>query len=149
MNVDRPSRSVFHLPFMSRNNSSEDSQPGARHMPIFELLPDKYRNHLVAMLGEFMGTFLFLLFALAGTTVAVRAKKAQVNVKQQTTDDSTSMLSTQPDASTLMYIALSFGFSLAVNAWVFFRISGGVSIAILPIDVGLGLTRQRSCSTLP
>jgi aquaporin related protein len=26
----------------------------------------------------------------------------------------------------LQYIALSFGFSLAVNAWVFFRISGGL-----------------------
>jgi len=26
----------------------------------------------------------------------------------------------------LLYIALSFGFSLAVNAWVFFRISGGL-----------------------
>lgn len=26
----------------------------------------------------------------------------------------------------LQYIALCFGFSLAVNAWVFFRISGGL-----------------------
>jgi aquaporin related protein len=25
-----------------------------------------------------------------------------------------------------MYIALVFGFSLAVNAWVFFRVSGGL-----------------------
>lgn len=25
-----------------------------------------------------------------------------------------------------LYIALSFGFSLAVNAWIFFRVSGGL-----------------------
>lgn len=30
------------------------------------------------------------------------------------------------NAMTLMYIALSFGFSLAVSSWVFFRISGGL-----------------------
>ncbi|KAL7271267.1 Aquaporin-1 [Rhizina undulata] len=30
------------------------------------------------------------------------------------------------DTSILLYIALSFGFSLAVNAWVFFPISGGL-----------------------
>jgi aquaporin related protein len=31
-----------------------------------------------------------------------------------------------PNASVLLYIALSFGFSLCVNVWVFFRISGGL-----------------------
>jgi aquaporin related protein len=31
-----------------------------------------------------------------------------------------------PNASALTYIALGFGFSLAVNAWVFFRVSGGL-----------------------
>jgi hypothetical protein len=30
-----------------------------------------------------------------------------------------------------LYIALSFGFSLAVNAWVFFRVSGYVLITII------------------
>ena len=32
----------------------------------------------------------------------------------------------QKNPSQLLYISLSFGFSLAVNAWVFFRISGGL-----------------------
>lgn len=32
----------------------------------------------------------------------------------------------QKNPSELLYISLSFGFSLAVNAWVFFRISGGL-----------------------
>lgn len=30
------------------------------------------------------------------------------------------------NTSNLLYIALSFGFSLAVNAWIFFRVSGGL-----------------------
>lgn len=36
------------------------------------------------------------------------------------------MLGAESDPAQLLYIALSFGFSLAVNAWVFFRISGGL-----------------------
>lgn len=35
-------------------------------------------------------------------------------------------LSQVPNSSALTYIALGFGFSLAVNAWVFFRVSGGL-----------------------
>ena len=30
------------------------------------------------------------------------------------------------NTSNLLYIALGFGFSLAVNAWIFFRVSGGL-----------------------
>lgn len=30
------------------------------------------------------------------------------------------------NTSSLLYIALAFGFSLAVNAWIFFRVSGGL-----------------------
>jgi aquaporin related protein len=30
------------------------------------------------------------------------------------------------NTSNLLYIALAFGFSLAVNAWIFFRVSGGL-----------------------
>lgn len=62
---------------------------------------------LVATTGEFVGTFLFLLFAFGGTNVA----------------------NTFPDSDTparLLYISLSFGLSLAVNAWVFFRVSGAM-----------------------
>lgn len=34
-------------------------------------------------------------------------------------------LSQAPNAAVLLFISLAFGFSLAVNVWVFFRISGG------------------------
>jgi hypothetical protein len=67
-------------------------------------------------IGEFLGTFLFLFFAFAGAQVANEAESA-------TNPDGTT---TSPALGTLMYISLAFGFSLAVNAWVFFRISGGL-----------------------
>ena len=67
------------------------------------------RAHFVAMSSEFVGTFLFLWFALSGTQIA-----------------NTVQPSAGPDTGQLFYIALSFGFSLTVNAWVFYRISGGL-----------------------
>lgn len=69
---------------------------------------DEIRKHLVAASGEFVGTFLFLFFSFGGTQVAnTTAEKV-------------------PGTSQLLYIALSFGFSLAVTAWAFYRISGGL-----------------------
>lgn len=62
---------------------------------------------LSQFLGEFVGTFLFLFFAFTGTQVA-------------------NNLVDTPDASTLLYISLAFGFSLSVNAWAFYKISGGL-----------------------
>ncbi|BFZ60460.1 hypothetical protein YB2330_001496 [Saitoella coloradoensis] len=72
-----------------------------------------WRNHFVAMVGEYVGTVLFLFFALGGTNVA--------NIPQVGTVNGSSV-----NTSNLLYISLSFGFSLAVNAWVFFRVSGGL-----------------------
>ena len=68
------------------------------------------------MTGEFVGTVLFLWFALSGAQVANSVpSSAGLTVAQ-----------TGSNPQQLQYIALSFGFSLAVNAWVFFRISGGL-----------------------
>lgn len=39
--------------------------------------------------------------------------------------------------ATLLYIALCFGFSLMVNAWVFFRISGGLFNPAVSVEVGI------------
>ena len=74
------------------------------------------RNHIIAMCGEFAGTFLFLFFAFTGTQVA--------NSQTQGTESTTIAQGSNP--AQLLYISLCFGFSLAVNAWVFFRISGGL-----------------------
>lgn len=69
------------------------------------------------MCGEFAGTFLFLFFAFSGTQVA------NTNQTVATGTKSTAQI---PNTSQLLYVSLAFGFSLAVNAWVFFRISGGL-----------------------
>jgi len=69
---------------------------------------------LVAATGEFVGTFLFLLMGFAGAQVAnTRPTNAPAS-------DGGS------DPSLILYIALSFGFSLAVNVWIFYRVSGGM-----------------------
>lgn len=72
------------------------------------------RGTAVAWIGEFLGTFLFLFFAFAGTEVA------NMTVARSSGTDA------GPSAAALLYIALSFGMSLAVNVWAFFRVTGGM-----------------------
>lgn len=67
------------------------------------------QGHLIAMSGEFVGTTMFLFFAFGGTQIA-----------------NTLTPETTPNLGQLLYISLSFGFSLAVTAWTFYRISGGL-----------------------
>lgn len=71
------------------------------------------KNHFVAFLGEFVGTFLFLFFAFGGTQTANYPSSQTKGVSG-------------PDVAQLLYISLIFGFSLAINVWIFFRISGGL-----------------------
>ena len=86
---------------------------------LLQRLPPTTRGHTVAVIGEFVGTISFLFFAFAGTQVA--------NISSNTNTGTTIVTTVQQkNPSELLYISLSFGFSLAVNAWVFFRISGGL-----------------------
>ncbi|KAK4695913.1 hypothetical protein P7C71_g1914, partial [Lecanoromycetidae sp. Uapishka_2] len=86
---------------------------------LLRRLPVTIRGHTVAVIGEFIGTISFLFFAFAGTQVA--------NISSNTNTGTTVVTTVQQkNPSELLYISLSFGFSLAVNAWVFFRISGGL-----------------------
>lgn len=85
-------------------------------IPLLKFLPNGLRNHLVAMLCEFVGTFLFLFFAYSGTQVATTQSQ-----------NAGSGLNVQGlDPPQLLNVSLCFGSSLAVNAWVFFRVSGGL-----------------------
>lgn len=63
---------------------------------------------MVAVIGELIGTTLFLFFGYAGIEVATLEGRAS------------------PDLQVLLYISATFGASLMVNAWIFFRISGGL-----------------------
>lgn len=74
-------------------------------------LPDVARNNFIAMVGEFVGTFLFLFFSFAGTQISNTPKPAE---------------GAEPNTSNLLYASLSFGFSLTVNVWAFYRVSGGL-----------------------
>ena len=95
------------------------------------------RGHFVAMSGEFVGTTMFLLIAFAGTQIANSIAPATNN------DPVLALLQ-------LLFISMSFGFSLAVNVWVFFRISGGLfnpAVSKLP-DVSFMGSYWLTCFTL-
>jgi aquaporin related protein len=74
-------------------------------------MPDGLRNHIVATIAELAGTFLFLFFALSIAQAANTPAPAPGSL---------------PDTSRLLFIALGFGCSVAVNAWIFYRVSGGM-----------------------
>lgn len=116
MNSDRagPSGRFLNLPFMRKRDGSKKEL----HLPLVGYLPNRVRNHVVAMIGEFVGTFLFLFFAFSATQVA--------NASASGNENGDGGLTQVPNTSALLYISLAFGFSLAVNAWVFFRVSGGL-----------------------
>lgn len=107
MNVDQPGRRV-RLPWESRAAAGARGQNDrdtviSRRVPLASMLPPTAKNHLVAMISEFVGTFMFLLFAFAGTNAVNTAPTASG-------DD------LNADAAKLLYISLCFGMSLAVNA---------------------------------
>jgi aquaporin related protein len=97
------------LPGMKTSYTEDPNRPGEPRLAGFGWLPNRVRFLFVSFMGEFVGTFLFLFFAFAATQVA------------------NNLRGTRPmDIGSLLYISLAFGFSLAVNVWVFFRISGGI-----------------------
>ncbi|KAI5244063.1 aquaporin [Aureobasidium subglaciale] len=124
MNINQPlSGRSLAIPFTKAANPNTDLNDEDLRLPFINRIPDNIRaltlasrNHFIAMCGEFVGTVLFLYFALSGAQVA-----NSVN-----TSSGQSIAETGSNPQQLQYIALSFGFSLAVNAWVFFRISGGL-----------------------
>lgn len=69
--------------------------------------------HLVAASGEFVGTFFFLWMAYSG----------QLTVLNQY---SSLAVAGGASSETVVFIALVYALSLLVNAWAFYRISGGL-----------------------
>jgi aquaporin related protein len=117
MNINDPTPAkAFALPFTKAADPNATYTHTELRLPYVHRIPDKFRNHFIAMLGEFVGTVLFLYFALSGAQVANSIPSSAGLTVQQTGSN----------PQQLQYIALCFGFSLAVNAWVFFRISGGL-----------------------
>ncbi|KAI9669532.1 MAG: hypothetical protein M1817_004651 [Caeruleum heppii] len=119
MNISDPHEGRgFVLPFHKKNTraTTAPQKPPENRIPGLGWIPNSFRNHFVAMSGELAGTFLFLFFALSGAQVA----------NSVPTTSAKDGPPTGANVAQLLYISLCFGFSLAVNAWVFFRISGGL-----------------------
>ncbi|KAF3479517.1 uncharacterized protein GIQ15_06493 [Arthroderma uncinatum] len=74
---------------------------------------DSWKKTSVAAFGEFVGTFMFLFFSFAGCQIA-----------NMSVDPANA--GSGPDPTVLTYISLSFGTALAVNVWVFYRVTGGM-----------------------
>ncbi|KAH6692723.1 aquaporin-like protein [Plectosphaerella plurivora] len=70
-------------------------------------------GHFVAALGEFVGTFLFLYMAYGGHLMIIST-------------ESGGAVAGGASSTTFMWIAFAYGFSLLVNVWAFYRISGGL-----------------------
>ncbi|TVY68842.1 Aquaporin-1 [Lachnellula suecica] len=93
-------------------------------LPYTMWMNSSFKNHLVATIGEFVGTTMFLFFAFAGTQVAnIQSTAASDN---SSTSNTTSGGATGFNIAVYLYISVIFGFSLMVNVWIFFRISGGL-----------------------
>lgn len=75
------------------------------------------------MIGEYVGTVLFMIFALGGSNVALIPN---TSLTGETVNGQNDSIISTANTSNLLYISLCFGFSLAVNAWIFFRVSGGL-----------------------
>ncbi|KAJ2983728.1 hypothetical protein NQ176_g473 [Zarea fungicola] len=76
-------------------------------------VPSQYKNAATVIVGEFCGTFMFLLLAFMG---------AQAAIDNNSPGDPSARLA----PASLLYIAASFGTALAVNVWIFYRVTGGM-----------------------
>jgi hypothetical protein len=138
-------RGGYAPPKMGRTRTGRGAPPlGPAPTDIYLGLPwtmwmnSEVKNMFVASLGEWVGTTMwviikilcsklyqsdslhrFLFFAFAGTQVA--------NAQSKSPGESTTTNATVGFSPIVMlYISVSFGFSLMVNVWIFFRISGGL-----------------------
>jgi aquaporin related protein len=81
------------------------------------------QKHFVAASGEFCGTFLFLYFSFA-CQIMLHTQRSETSLEN-------GGFSAQMNINT----ALVYGFSLLVNVWAFYRISGGLfNPAVSTID---------------
>lgn len=104
---------------MGGGGGRDTPDPFSMRLPLTMWMHSEAKNLFVAALGEWVGTTMFLFFAFAGTQVANAGSKTPAAA---TTTNATAGF----DPVVMLYIAVAFGFSLMVNVWVFFRISGGL-----------------------
>jgi aquaporin related protein len=89
-------------------------------------------GHLVAAVGEFVGTFMFLYFAFAGQIMLV-TQAGEVS-------RANGLASSQQN----IFTALLYGLSLLVNAWAFYRISGGLFNPAVSVIVAFSVAEHKT-----
>ncbi|OCT48643.1 Aquaporin-1 [Cladophialophora carrionii] len=99
-NTASPAGDAAHRHHLPRNNDPQRDLL-SRHQ--------RMKNHLIAVVGEYVGTTLFLWFAFAGTQACATTGGGAGN-----------------NPSQIVLTSLAFGFSLLVTVWAFYRISGGL-----------------------
>lgn len=123
------------MPSQQEHTTRSESHGSQVHLLRQGRSNNALQKNLLAGLAEFVGTFLFLFFSFGGTQLANTSSAAL---------DASNSIAPLPNTTVLLYIALSFGFSLMVNVWVFFRISGGLfnpSVSTLVPYVPFVMTR--------
>lgn len=103
---------IFKMPFSDRIPIFSIESPQQSRLPMLGL-PDTIRNNIIAVVGEFVGTFLFLFWAFVGAHIA------STPVAPPGADPRLNVL-------VLLYISVSFAVSLTANVWIFYRITGGL-----------------------
>ncbi|KAI3395604.1 hypothetical protein diail_1042 [Diaporthe ilicicola] len=92
-----------------------------RPIKAFTSLNNAARGHIVAMISEYLGTTMFLFFGYIAAQTG--------NEKQDITLRASIGAAGAPAGPSLLqisYISAVFGLSLAANAWIWYRISGGM-----------------------
>jgi aquaporin rerated protein, other eukaryote len=84
------------------------------------------KNLIIATLAEFVGTCMFLFFALAINSTCSTVKDMEKEAGLRTND-----------LTALLVSSVGFAFSLAISAWVFFRVSGGVQNPAITVALAL------------
>ena len=100
---------------MGPNSKHSFAQPMGGFLPGPKSAAEQstMRKHFVAATGEFVGTFLFLFFAFLGHSMSV--------------SQAPSMAPNGGNSNqTVVYISMSYGFSLLVTVWTLYRVSGGL-----------------------
>lgn len=98
------------FPGLSKRHAAANGDGRSREQGFH---PSPMQKHLIAAAGEFVGTFFFLWFAYAGSM--------QYTKLATLSPPSGGMADT-----TVFFIAFVYSFSLLVNVWAFYRISGGL-----------------------
>ncbi|GAB1312532.1 Aquaporin-1 [Madurella fahalii] len=106
----------WHRMISFTSDAGSNIQQPASSLPMLAR-PSTTRNDVVAALGEFAGTFLFLFFAFAGTQIATTIPATS----PPTRDDIV-----LPNVNNITFLSLAFGLSLMANVWAFYRVTGGL-----------------------